>query len=491
VEKQAIIIGSGIAGLAASVRLACQGYKVKVFEANSEPGGKLSEFKSGGFRFDAGPSLLATPELIEELFLLAGEKPEIHFRYQKQEKSCVYFFPDGTRFIAWHDRTRFAKELNEKLNISDPAPIFKYLGKAAKDYEITTPVFLEQSLHRISNYFNKKTLKALLHASGLEIFRSMNKVNESSFTDSRLVQYFNRYATYNGSNPYSAPGLLNVISHLEHNLGTFIPEGGMYAITQSIYQLAIRKGVEFRFNSPVQKINYAGKKILGIFSNKQLYAADIVVSNSDIYNTYQKLLPALAAPHKILAQEKSSSALIFYWGIKKSFEQLDLHNIFFSANYREEFEHIFIKKTCFDDPTVYLNITSKYLKGDAPEGCENWFVMINVPNNNGQNWDANIKTARKNIIRKISKELKTDIEPLIQTESMLDPRLIESKTGSYLGALYGNASNKKFAAFLRHKNFSDKLKGLYFCGGSVHPGGGIPLCLYSAKIVSDLVKQDF
>jgi phytoene desaturase len=308
-----------------------------------------------------------------------------------------------------------------------------------------------------------------------------------------LVQYFNRYATYNGSDPYKAPGLLTLIAHPEHNIGTFIPEKGMYAITQSVHTLAKELGVEFLLNSPAEEIQYSDKgKVRGLVSGGKLYEADVVVSNSDVYHTYRKLLPKLKAPEKLLSQEKSSSALIFYWGIKKQFSQLDLHNIFFSADYKAEFDHIFNQKKIYDDPTVYVNITSKYVSSDAPQDCENWFVMINVPNNSGkQNWDEYIARSRKNILKKLSALLSTDIEPLIATEQVLEPRTIEGITGSYLGALYGNASNNRFAAFLRHKNFSSEIKGLYFCGGSVHPGGGIPLCLNSAKIVAEIVKNDF
>lgn len=141
----------------------------------------------------------------------------------------------------------------------------------------------------------------------------------------------------------------------------------------------------------------------------------------------------------------------------------------------------------FHDPTVYLNISSKYKPDDAPEDCENWFVMINVPANTGQDWDSMIIEARLNILRKLTRILGEHVSDLILCESILDPWGIESNTSSYQGSLYGTSSNSKFAAFLRHPNKSPKISNLYFCGGSVHPGGGIPLCLLSAKIVSDLI----
>jgi phytoene dehydrogenase-like protein len=192
-------------------------------------------------------------------------------------------------------------------------------------------------------------------------------------------------------------------------------------------------------------------------------------------------------PKLLLDQPKSSSALIFYWGIKQHFPELDLHNILFSEDYKTEFDHIFKKGSIYHDPTVYINITSVCKADDAPPGCMNWFTMINVPNNQGQEWDKLIAVARENIISKVNRILKTDLEPLIKVEEILDPRTIESKTSSAQGALYGNSSNNKFAAFLRHANFSSDIKNLYFCGGSVHPGGGIPLSLLSAKIMTEIV----
>jgi phytoene dehydrogenase-like protein len=141
-----------------------------------------------------------------------------------------------------------------------------------------------------------------------------------------------------------------------------------------------------------------------------------------------------------------------------------------------------------NDPTVYVNITAKMQTGFAPQKKENWFVMVNAPANTGQNWAALQQQARKLIIEKLNRILKTDIEDFIEMEEILDPVNIEEKTASYQGSLYGTSSNSKLAAFFRHPNFTGAIKNLYFCGGSVHPGGGIPLCLKSAKIVSDLIQ---
>ena len=270
--------------------------------------------------------------------------------------------------------------------------------------------------------------------------------------------------------------------------GAFYPKGGMYSITESLVKLAKDIGVQFNFSTPVREILIENKKAVGIRTDKGNEAFDIVISNMDVYNSYQKLMPNVKKPLKTLNQPKSSSGIIFYWGIKHDFKQLRLHNILFSADHREEFDTIFSKKTIYHDPTIYVNITSKHTPTDAPPGGENWFAFINVPNNSGQDWDQLIKEARVNMIKKINRLLDTDIEPMIEAEMVFDPRVIESRTSSAFGAIYGNSSNNKFAAFLRHANFSKDIKDLYFCGGSVHPGPSIPLCLLSAKITTDLIK---
>lgn len=490
-----VIIGSGIAGLASAVRLAIAGHEVTVFESNAYPGGKLSEMNINGFRFDAGPSLFTLPNLVTDLFKLAGKKPSDYFEYEQIEKACNYFYEDGTTFTAYHDKQKFANELTAKLGLASTKPLFKYLNKSAKKYELTAPLFIEKSLHKLNTYTNFNTLKAVANLATYQLNKTINDVNESAFKDDRLVQYFNRFATYNGSSPYKAPGMLTMIPHLEHNIGTFFPKGGIIAITNSIYKLALELGVKFVFNSNVEEIKTEGVKnnkvVKGVMVKGAFIPADLVISNADIHPTYTKLLKNEPQPEKLLSQEKSSSALIFYWGINKQFPQLDLHNILFSSDYKTEFKHIFSYKSIYYDPTIYINITSKYKPDDAPQGCENWFVMINVPANSTQNWDAYIAQARKQIITKINRLLKTKIEAHIVAEEQLNPLTIESKTSSFGGSLYGNSSNNMYAAFLRHKNFSSSIKGLYFCGGSVHPGGGIPLCLNSAKIVSEIINEDY
>jgi len=488
-DTAAIIIGAGVAGLATSIRLACQGYQVQVFEKNAFPGGKLHHFEQDGFHFDAGPSLFTRPQLIEELFTLAGEPIEEYFSYERLPVSCNYFYVDGSHLIAYADRNQLAHELAEKHGEKEET-VIDYLNNAAGLFDKVGNIFLEHSLHDGSVFREASVSSAIRATRWQHLFGSMHRLNANAFNNPKTTQLFDRYATYNGSNPYKAPGMLSMIAHLEHNEGSFYPKGGMISITRALHRLAEKKGVRFHFNSVVSRIEQNNGQTVGIVTNDQFYPAEVVVSNVDVYFTYLRLLQQPQQAKKILKQERSSSAMIFYWGIRQSFPQLSLHNIFFSGDYEKEFDHLFRLKTLHDDPTVYINITSKCEPGvQAPQDMENWFVMINVPANVGQNWEQYREESRTRIIEKLSRLLKTDIEPLIHTERVADPVSIESLTDSYQGSLYGTSSNSQFAAFLRHANFSKQISNLYFVGGSVHPGGGIPLCLSSAAITARVIQR--
>jgi phytoene desaturase len=483
--KKAIVIGAGIGGIASAIRLQVKGYQVSVYESNSYPGGKLTQIGNENYRFDAGPSLFTIPEKVDELLNIKGGDYPV-FEYKKLDEVCRYFYEDGTVLKGWGNQELFAKEIKDKIGVSEKV-VLRYLSKSKFIFNTVNDLFLEKSLHKFKTYFSFKTFFSLMKLPFLDIRKSMSEVNEKVLENSKLVQLFNRYATYNGSNPYEAPGILNLIPHLEFGKGAFFPKKGMHSITESLYQKATSLGVNFHFNSSVDKINLTSSKIESIQIDTKKHLADLFVTNMDIVPFYEKLLPHEKHPEKVINQERSSSALIFYWGIKKEFKDLILHNILFSDNYKEEFNYIFKKADVYHDPTVYINISSKLSPKDAPLRSENWFVMINVPGDQGQNWEAIISESKKNIIAKINRNFNIDLESLIEFEEILDPRAIEKKTSSFRGSLYGTASNNKKSAFFRHPNFSRHIDNLYFCGGSVHPGGGIPLALSSAKILSELV----
>jgi phytoene desaturase len=484
-KEKAIVIGAGIGGLATACRLANLGFEVEVCEQSGQPGGKAAELLMKDFRFDMGPSLFTMPELLDQLFIDCGKNPADYYHYDKLDIITRYFYPDHTVVDAYADPEELAKEFHTKLGEPEEN-VRLFLKRAKEQYELTADMFLFGSMHKWKNYFSTSAFKTLLNLPKLETWRSMAKSNEARFRDSRTRQLFNRYATYNGSDPYRAPATLNLIAHLEHNIGAFFLDGGMHKLSQSLARLAKDLGVSINYHSGVDEIILKSDRVKGVRIGQEKRAADLVVSNMDVVPTYRKLLPHLNPPKKILNQERSTSAMIFFWGMDTEADGLEVHNIFFSDDYPGEFKALSLGGIG-DDLTVYLYVSSLANKTDAPAGKQNWFVMINVPADQGQDWDEIKSKARATIIRKLNKHLGFDVEKHIEAEDYLDPTRIESRTSSFQGALYGASSNNQFAAFLRHPNFHPKISNLYFCGGSVHPGGGIPLCLASAKIIETLI----
>lgn len=489
-KSKSVVIGSGIGGLASAIRLAAKGFNVNIFDQAGHTGGKISEFRHRGFRFDRGPSLLTLPWLIDELFTLSGEDPREYFNYMRLELSCKYFWEDGTIISAWQDPERFADEVRVKSGVP-PARLKSFFRKSRMLYELTAESFLFSSLHKASNFRSKAFIKTMLNSYRLDPFMSMHGRNSRWFADKKIVQLFDRYATYNGSNPYKTPATFNIIAHLEHSLGTYFPRKGIYDIAASLTSLAEKKGVKFNLNTRIDEIIHAGGQVKGVRAGKKFFPADIAVNNTDINLFYTNMMPSEKMPARRAKLELSTSALIFYWGVNNMHPQLELHNILFSSDYREEFTHLFLHKTISPDPTVYIYISSRAVPGDAPNGSENWYVMINAPENRGQDWDKIIAKARENIISKINRILGTDIEKSLLFEKMTDPGSIERETGSYMGSLYGPGSNNMFSAFNRHANFSKKHKNLFFTGGSVHPGGGMPLCMASARIIDREIRTEY
>lgn len=505
------VIGSGVAGLATAIRVAARGDSVTLFEKNGTPGGKISQIRDKGYRFDTGPSLFTLPNLVDELLSLklnadvqSSLSGENSFKYFRLENSCRYFYPDGTVFDFFQDTLKLKEQIENNTD-ENFENILKRLKQSEFIYNLTSDLFIFNSFHKFSNFLKEENRSIPLHLHKLGFHRTMHSANKSLFKDKRIVQLFDRYATYNGSSPYRAPATLNMISHLEHNIGAFFPEKGIYSIADTLYKKGVELGVKFEFNSLVtevivekfkgtrkrindiclEKKEWRGKRAVGVRVNGVSKYFDYVVCDTDVRYAAENMFNGRyrhPLKKRLSRLEPSSSALIFYWGIKGEFKQLDVHNILFTSDYKEEFEYLFKKRELYSDPTVYIFISKKVVPGDAPDGCENWFVMVNAPYNNGQDWQRVIANARESIIKKIDKTFNIKIKDCIEVEHIASPVTIERNTLSSKGALYGSSSNSMFSAFLRHPNTLKRIKNLSFTGGSTHPGGGIPLCLASAII---------
>jgi phytoene desaturase len=489
-EPRVAVVGAGLAGLSCAARLAHAGYPVDVYEQRDQAGGKAGTICIGGFRFDTGPSLATMPRVFAQLFEEVGESFEQALSFLPLEPICRYFFADGTRLAAFSDAQAFAQEIVTKT-IDSRERLERFLRHGRRLYALTADLFLWHSLHEASSYLRLPALRSLPGLWRIDALRSMDAAHRSFFRDPRLVQLFNRYATYNGSSPYRAPATLDIIPYVEYAFGGYAVDGGIRAIPAALEALAHRQGARIHLGRRVERILVRGGRVAGIRVGGQDLPYEVVVSNADVLRTYVELLEDPDAPlaRRYLRLEPSSSGLVFCWGMGRVFPELGVNNIFFSGDYPAEFRALFEERRCAEDPTVYVNITSKLTPADAPSGGENWFVLVNAPCNTGQDWQAAAASTRRRILRRLERALGGELENEIQVEWLMTPADIERETGSRLGSLYGISSNTRLAAFLRHRNRSLRPRGLYLCGGSVHPGGGMPLAVLSGKIASDLIRR--
>ena len=489
-NRRAIIVGAGIGGLAAAALLAKGGGQVTVFEQAAATGGKAASRQLGGYRFDTGPSLFTLPEVFRAFFARLGMDLRNYLKPVPLAPLCAYEFADGTRLQSFSDRARFAAEL-ERTGLATATELAAYLEKSARLWDWAGELFLTRSLHEPGTYASRQGLRAILHATRLSPFSSLHAANARAFTDPRAVQLFDRYATYNGSSPFRTPATMRIIPHVEYAYGGFALQGGIVSLPRALERAARALGVEFRLGTRVARIRTENNRCTGVETDGEFHPADVVVSNADVLSTYRTLLrlPQAPAARRYARLEPSSSGLVFLWGMGRRFPGMQVHNIFFSGDYPDEFDALFRRLELPAEPTVYVNITSKVDPEDAPPEGENWFVLLNAPRNAGQDWSTLAARARAAVLKRVSRALDCDLATLIREEQIITPADIERDTGSTFGSLYGIASHHPVAAFLRHPNRSRRIRGLYFAGGSVHPGGGMPLALLSGMLAADLAEK--
>ncbi len=487
-----IIIGAGLGGLTAAIRLAKKGFSVTILEKNETVGGKVNSVESNDYKFDTGASLLTMRHVLEELFEFAEKRIEDYLEIVSLEPICRYFWTDKTIFDASTDLQKTENEIT-KLEPQDTANFRRFLADARRKYEVSEKTFLAHSLNDLPKLLRPKYLKDLIAISSM---RTLDAHVKSYFRSPKLQQLFNRFATYNGSSPYQTPATFALIPYVEFGLGAWYVKGGMYRIPKALEKLAEEFGVEIKTNCTVEKIVVENKKAVGVqLRNGETLRSDFVVTNADAIETYRTLIDEenrRSFPDKKLEKiEPSCSGFVLLLGVRKKFEILAHHNIFFSDDYKAEFDQIFQDLRPAQNPTIYVCATSRTDNTQSPENCENLFVLVNAPYTSEQtDWQKETKNYRNLIIKKLEGFGLTDLENSIEFEQTITPADFEKKYLANKGSIYGVSSNGIFSAFLRPPNRAKDIKSLYFVGGATHPGGGIPLVLLSGKFAADLILRE-
>ena len=490
-----IIVGAGIGGLSAAIRLAAAGKQVIVYEKNSQVGGKMGQVYQDGFRWDTGPSVITMRHVLAELFACAGRSLNDYLTLQPVDPLTRYFYPDGSHLDMSRDWPHLAQQI-AALDEQDVAGYLAYLAYAARIHDITGPIFIYDQ-PPTPRSFLRVPLHQWLQADPL---RTMQQAIEHYVQSPQLRQLLGRFATYVGGSPYESPATLNVIAHVELTGGVWYPRGGIYAIATALARLAKELGVIIHTDAPVEQLVAQNGRITGIqLNNGQQVAAAAVIANVDVATTYKHLLPQTAVLRRRLQQlsqqEPSCSGFVMLLGVETAdlppnAPALAHHNIFFSRDYRHEFEQIFKQGQPPTDPTIYLAITSKHDPQDAPPGCENWFLLVNAPALDERfDWQANKLAYGERVLAKLAK-MGLDVNGRLRHQTIFTPHDLAQQTGAWRGALYGASANSRWTAFRRPHNRCPDYKGLYFAGGTTHPGGGVPMVTLSGKVAATLLLQD-
>jgi phytoene desaturase len=516
-HKQVVIIGAGIGGLAAAIRLATHGYHVRIFERQSRVGGKLNQLKMQGFSFDTGPSLITMPYVLQELFQSANRRLEDYLDLIPLDLTCRYFYHDGLILNAWRDTERLAAEFAQ-LNPHDGEAFYRFFDFTRDLYQAAADPFLYHSLGSplaVLNTFIRYVLKGhpgvideIPGSTTLSRLRAvlaalspatLDECVRSFFVDEHLCQLFDRYATYNGSSPYKVGAVYSIIPYVELADGGWYPRGGIYALAEALEHLARELGVAIETGCDVRRIHVERGRARGVvLMDGRVIRSDTVIANSDVVTTQSELLPpaivAKRALRKLKALEPSCSGFVLLLGIDKQYPQLAHHNIFFSDDYPAEFEDLFTQHIPLRNPTIYVCATTRSDPSQAPAGHENLFILVNAPYlTDASNWERDAHAYRERLLDLLTSYTQIDLHDLrehIVCEAILTPEDFKRKYGANAGSIYGLSSNARMAPFTRPGNRSKKVRGLYFVGGSTHPGGGVPLVMLSGKIVAELVEGD-
>ncbi len=487
IVTDAIVIGAGIGGLCAAIRLAAAGWSVEVIEAAGGPGGKAGVAEVDGARFDTGPSLLTLPGLFDEVLEPAGTCLRDEVTLRAPAPMFRYRFPDGRVVDLHHALEASEASVREALGPAAAGEFRAFLEYAREIWEAAGPNFVMGPAPS-ARQLARLGLPTLGAVTRIDPLRSMRGAIHARVRDPWLRLIFERFATYNGSDVRAAPATLNCIAWVELGLGGWAVEGGIYALVEALARVATRLGVRWRWRSPVEQVLLERGRVVGVRCADGERRARAVVANADVAHLAADLLPGHR--HGLPADRPPSMS---GWNAvlrARRDPSRAAHEVLFPADYTAEFVDIFDRSSPPRRPTVYLCAqgVAHGLPGWAD--AEPLFLMANAPAepargpSDAQTWEA----LRERVLTRLR-----DLGRIAPDDAVVwerSPAGLAARFPGSRGAIYGAASNSRFAAFQRPDNRVHRIPGLYLASGSAHPGGGLPLCAVSGRMAAGCALED-
>jgi phytoene desaturase len=490
-KKKIIVIGSGFGGLGAAIRLQAKGHDVEIFEKRDKPGGRAYVFETNGFKFDAGPTVITAPFLLDELFKLAGKKMEDYFRLVPLHPFYRIFNHEG-KFFEYNDDTEFTLEQIEKWNSADKDGYLKFI-------KTTKPIFQKGFVELADKPFLKITdmIKVVPDLIKLGSHKNVYKYVSQFIKDDFLRQCFSFHPLLVGGNPFDTTSIYAMIHYLERQWGVHYAIGGTGTVVNGLALLFEELGGKIHLNSEVTEITVKNRKVSGVkLADGSGHSADAVVSNADVAFTYMNLIGKEKrrkyTNRKLERMKYSMSLFVIYFGTKKRYTDTNLvhHNIILSKRYRELLDDIFNKKHLADDFSLYLHMPTYTDSTVAPDGHEAFYALSPVPHlGSGTDWKKEAKPYRDKIMNFLEQNYLPGLQENIVAEHYVDPLYFQNDLNSYLGSGFSIQPVLTQSAWFRPHNRSEDFENLYFAGAGTHPGAGLPGVLSSAKIVDNLIDN--
>jgi phytoene desaturase len=496
-SERAIIIGSGIAGLASAALLAKKGYDVTVLEKNERIGGVANRFEAHGFSFDMGPSWYLMPDVFQNFFGLLGERVEDHLDLVRLDPSYRIFFQGAEKFDFASEFERDAP-VYEKLEPGASQQLRKYLELSKKQYEIAIGGFMYKNNDTVFDFFNKQVAT---QGRELEVFSKMSDYVAKFFQSDEVQKIMEYQLVFLGSSPYNTPALYNIMTHIDYSMGVWYPQGGIHEIPVALQSIGARHGARYRTGAPVERILTSSSssrrkraRVRGVrLQSGEEIRADLVVSNAPVHHTEGAMLPpSLRAYSKRYWETRTlaPSALIIYLGVKGRIESLTHHNLLFSPDWKTNFAEIFDRPAWPTQPSLYVCAPSVTDPSVAPPGHENLFVL--VPIAPGLEYDdASLEAYSDKTLQLIEREMGVpDLRERIVYKRLFSSKDFRHRYNTLRGTALGLAHTMKQTAIFRPSNVSKKVENLFFAGANTNPGIGMPIQLISAELAYKRIVGD-